>query len=81
MTVIYLRNVYRPDPRNGEVYACESFQCTYDGPQEIQSPNGFIVVHTSCSGDNAAVLGKFETLELAQAAAVTEAQRRQAVLA
>lgn len=85
MTVIQFRQrefkpVYRPDPRNGEVYACEGFACVHEKNGVItEAPAGFIVVHMSRSGDSAGIQHGFATMEDAQTAAYQEAVRRNAV--
>jgi hypothetical protein len=71
---------YRPDPRNGEVYATEAFVCRRENGQWIEEPDGFMVVHMSYSGGSAGGCGGFETLEEAQAAAVRIAREHNAVL-
>jgi hypothetical protein len=85
MTVLPFKNPsrlegYRPDPANGEVYATEFFECCYIDGTEVQTPAGFAVVHMSHHGDSASVQGGFETMEAAQAAALAEARRLNAVL-
>jgi hypothetical protein len=71
---------YTPDPKNGEVYATESFWWRYENGQEIETSAGFVVVHMSHSGNSAGMYGEFETLAEAQAAAVRIARERNAVL-
>jgi hypothetical protein len=75
------RAEYRPDPANGEVYATEFFECSYIDGSEVQTPAGFAVVHMSQHGGSADLQRGFETMEAAQAAAIAEARRRNAVLA
>jgi hypothetical protein len=86
MTVIAFRKrstapvaAVEPDPRNGEVYACEFFQTTYVDGREIEKPSGFIWVHMSRSGDSASMERGFETLQEAEAAAKDRAHRFGAV--
>jgi hypothetical protein len=69
---------YVPDPRNGEVYATESFERRCENGQEIAA--GFVVVHISQSGNSAGMYRGFETLAEAQAAAVRIAREHNAVL-
>ena len=71
---------YVPDPRNGEVYATESFEWRCENGQEIETSAGFVVVHISQSGNSAGMYGGFETLAEAQAAALRIARERNAVL-
>jgi hypothetical protein len=77
---------YAPDPRNGEVYAAEWFDCRYEDGQEIESCEGFIVVHMSHARGSAATYHSaatyrgFETLAEAQAAAERIAREYNAVL-
>jgi hypothetical protein len=72
---------YRPDPRNGEVYATSSFLTQYIDGLEIETPDGFIVVHMSRSGDSAAIFRGCESMEEAEAAVERIARERNAVLA
>jgi hypothetical protein len=69
---------YVPDPRNGEVYATETF--LWDSVDGVENFDGFAVVHMSSGGGSAGVYGNYETLEEAQAAAVRIARERNAVL-
>jgi hypothetical protein len=61
--------VPQPDPRNGEVYACEFSQTSYVDGREIETPSGFMWVHMSRSGDSASMERGFETLQEAEDAA------------
>jgi hypothetical protein len=80
MSVIPFRP-YRPDSRNGEVYATSSYLTQYIDGVEIETPDGFIVVHMSRSGDSAAIFRGYESIEEAEAAASRIARERKAVLA
>jgi hypothetical protein len=68
-----------PDPRNGEVYACESIQTTYVAGQEIEPPDGFAWIHMSRSGDSAYSEDGFDTLAEAEAGAQLRASKTGAV--
>jgi len=70
---------YAPDPRNGEVYATESHLCHYVNGEELEVWDGFVVVHMSRSGDSASIDRGFASLEAAEAHAIREATRRNAV--
>jgi len=68
MSIIPFRS-RRPDPRNGFVYACESYETRYDNGVKAETFAGFIVVHMADDGDSAAIFRGYETLTDAQAAA------------
>jgi len=70
---------YVPEPRNGEVYATESYLCRYIDGEELEVWDGFVVVHMSRSGDSASIDRGFPSLEAAEAHAIREATRRNAV--
>ena len=69
------------DARDGEVYATASFLTHYIDGAEIETPDGFVVVHMSRSGDSAAIFRGYDTIDDAEAAARYIARKRNAVLA
>lgn len=71
---------YRPDPKNGEVYATEWCQHHCQEESEATGPRDFAVVHMSQYGDSADVRRGFVTLETAQAEASRLARELNAVL-
>lgn len=86
MTVLQFRKKgaaeapYLPNPRNGEVYATESHLCRDIDGEEIETFDGFAVVHVSRSGDSASIDRGYETMADAEAGALREAMKRNAVL-
>ena len=79
MSVIPFRS-YRPDPRNGWVYASESYETAYVDDIETETFAGFIVVHMADGGDSAAIFRGYRTLADAQTAAKLIAYKQNAVL-
>lgn len=80
MNVIPFRPI-KPDPRNGFVYASESYETRYDNDIETEPFAGFIVVHMADDGDSAAIYRGYRTLADAQAAAKRIAHERNAEVA
>jgi hypothetical protein len=70
---------YRPDPRNGTVYATEIWRTTFVGDAEIETPDGFAVIHMS-SGGGSAGIHRFNNVKDAEAALVRIARKYNAVL-
>lgn len=85
MTVLQFRKngtapaPYLPDPRNGEVWACESFDCRYVGDVEIQTSQGFDVIHMAANGDSFGCFSNHRSMAEAEAVALREAKRLNAV--
>jgi hypothetical protein len=69
-----------PDPRNGTVCACESHRVEYVGDEEVETFDSYMVVHMSRSGNSTSVTDGYKTLAEAEAAAMQEARRRNAIL-
>jgi hypothetical protein len=63
------RRPRKPDPRNGFVYATESYETRYDDDIETETFAGFIVVHMADDGDSAVLYRGYATIEEAEAAA------------
>jgi hypothetical protein len=80
MSIIPFRPL-EPNPRNGFVYASESYETRYDNHIETETFAGFIVVHMADDGDSAAIYRGYETIGEAEAAARSIARERNAVLA
>jgi hypothetical protein len=70
---------YRPDNRNGSVYAIESFAWTCVNGEEIETPAGFIFVWMRGNGDPGDEGNHFDTLEQAQQAGREYAVARNAI--
>ena len=69
-----------PNPRNGFVYASESYETRYDNNIETETVAGFIVVHMADDGDSAAIFRGYETLAEAQKDALRIARELNAEL-
>lgn len=80
MKVIPFRRPYVPDPCNSEVYAIDSFLTEYIDGAEIETPDGFVVVHMSRGGDSAAIYRGYISMRDAEIAALHIARERNAVL-
>jgi hypothetical protein len=74
-----LSDVRQPDPRNGDVYACESIRTTYVDGQEVETPDGFIWIHMAQGGNSASFEHGFETLAEAGIAAQQRASKTGAI--